>query len=211
MMIANRCAALGALLLAVCCADAAAEGYLLDERGKPVRNSYGECWHTGSWTRGMSNAECDFVPPKPAAVIAPAPAPVPQQVAAPVAVRLSAQALFDFDRAILKPDGKKLLDEKIVARIRQLPSGVLLTITGHADRIGSEAYNQKLSERRANAVRDYLVEQGLSAEHLTASGKGESEPDPAADTIHVCRGIRGQKLIACLQPDRRVTVESAEK
>ncbi len=214
MMIAKRLAVPGALLLLICCMDAAAEGYLVDSRGNFVRNSYGECWHTGSWTPAMANAECDKVPSRPLA--APprsepgpvAPAAVP---AAPVAVRLGAQTLFDFDQAVIKPEGRLILDEKIVARMKQLPAGEVLTITGHADRIGSEAYNQKLSERRADAVRDYLVGQGLSAERLSASGKGETVPDPAADTIHVCRGIRGQKLISCLQPDRRVIVESPGK
>lgn len=210
-MTAKCLAAPGALLLLICCMDAAAEGYLLDSRDHFVRNSYGECWHTGSWTPAMRNAECDKVPSTPLA--APSrPEPVaPPAAAAPVAVRLGAQTLFDFDQAVIKPEGRVILDEKIVARMKQLPAGEVLTITGHADRIGSEAYNQKLSERRADAVRDYLVARGLSAERLSASGKGETVPDPAADTIHVCRGIRGQKLISCLQPDRRVIVESPGK
>ena len=185
-------------------------GYLVEGGDTVVRNSYGGCWHTGFWTPEMAIAECDPVK-RTAPVIAvktPTPPPPPVVPVAALSVRLSAQILFDFDRSVVKPEGQKILREKVVEPMKLRPAGEILTITGHADRIGSEAYNQKLSERRADAVKDYLVSQGLIAEHLVALGKGESEPDPAADTIRVCRGIRGQKLISCLQPDRRVNVET---
>ena len=126
MMIAKRLAAPGALLLLICCMDAAAEGYLVDSRGNFVRNSYGECWHTGSWTPAMANAECDKVPSRPLAAASPRsePGPVaPPAAAAPVAVRLGAQTLLDFDQAVFKPEGRLILDEKIVARMKQLPAG----------------------------------------------------------------------------------------
>ena len=79
-----------------------------------------------------------------------------------------------------------------------------ITIAGHADRLGSDAYNQKLSERRANAVKAYLVSRGVPASKIRAEGRGESEPVTGDD----CKGSRGKALISCLQPDRRVDVSA---
>lgn len=197
-------------------------GYLIDSRGNVVRNSYGECWRTGYWAPDMAIEECDpdlilKKMPSSAGSTSPAPLPVvappqPVAVAAPekpaIEVYLKAETLFDFDRAVVKPEGQKILDEKIVASMKMYPEVMLLIIIGHADRIGTEAYNQALSERRANAVKDYLLKQGVPAERMTASGKGESEPNPEANTSQACKGMRGNKLILCLEPDRRVTVES---
>jgi len=133
-------------------------------------------------------------------------------VAAPerpaVEAYFDAESLFDFDKAVVKPEGQRILDEKIVTGMKMHPQVSLLIITGHADRIGTEEYNQGLSERRANAVKAYLAKQGIAAERMTVSGKGESEPNPEANTRQACKGMRGNKLIVCLQPDRRVTVES---
>jgi OOP family OmpA-OmpF porin len=85
------------------------------------------------------------------------------------------------------------------------PDIQLVMVTGHTDRLGSEEYNQKLSERRANQVRDYLISQGVEANRLQAVGKGESEP------VVACDGVKGRKkLIECLQPNRRVVL-TAEK
>lgn len=125
-----------------------------------------------------------------------------------VAAYFDAEALFDFDKSVVTPEGRKILDEKIASSMGMNPEVTLLLITGYADRIGTDAYNQGLSERRANAVKAYLVKQGIAAERMKTSGKGESEPNPAANTPIVCKGIRGERLIACLQPDRRVIVES---
>jgi len=125
-----------------------------------------------------------------------------------VAAYFDVETLFDFDKSVVRPEGRKILDEKIVSGMKQHPEVALLLITGHADRIGTDEYNQGLSERRANAVKAYLVKQGIAAERMRTSGKGESEPNPQANTPVVCKGIRGERLIACLQPDRRVIVES---
>ncbi len=197
-----------------CLAKEGQQGYLVDERGAVVRNSFGECWRTGYWTPDMASAECDpdlvkkaevkkveKAQPVPAAISIAKPAAEPKTL-----IQLSAETLFDFDRAEVKEEGQKMLDEKIVLRLR--PEMSLLTITGHADRIGTEAYNQNLSERRAYAVRLYLEKKGISAERMSAIGKGESQPDPAANTVSLCKGKQGSALIACLQPDRRVTVET---
>ena len=225
---------LGVFALVAFCEAACAEsfpektGYLIDSRGNIVRNSYGNCWRTGYWTPAMAIEECDpclvkKIEPKRAEPLLPMPAPVPAPVASsetkPPAVAavaperpvveayFSAEALFDFDEAVVKPEGRKALDEKIVTRMKMHPEIALLIITGHADRIGTEEYNQDLSERRANAVKAYLVRQGIAAERMKASGKGESEPNLQANTRQACKGMEGNKLITCLQPDRRVTVE----
>ena len=77
-------------------------------------------------------------------------------------------------------------------------------VTGHTDRLGSNEYNQKLSERRANAVKDYLVSNNVPADRINANGKGETQPVTRLDD---CKGGPSIKVIACLQPDRRVHVE----
>jgi OOP family OmpA-OmpF porin len=194
------------------------EGYLIDARKALVKNNYGQCWRTGYWTPAMAIVECDpdlvkkeEPKPAPAPVAAPAPAPAPAPVAGPdkpaVKAEFKAETLFDFDKAMVKPEGQQLLDEKIVAGMKAHPEVEVLLVTGHTDRIGSEKYNQKLSERRAAAVKDYLVKQGVAAERIRTVGKGESEPNPDANTKADCRRMPAKKLIACLQPDRRVTVE----
>jgi OOP family OmpA-OmpF porin len=114
---------------------------------------------------------------------------------------LQAEVLFGFDKDALTPEGKKILDAEVVEKMKAHPEVELVLITGHTDFIGDEKYNQKLSERRANSVKKYLVSQGIDANRLHAVGKGESSP------VVECKGIRGKKLIQCLQPNRRVVVE----
>ena len=107
-------------------------------------------------------------PAKPAEPAKPAPASVRQSVV------IQADALFDFDKSVLRPDGKKSIDEAL-SKI----SGVdleMVIATGHTDSIGTDAYNQRLSERRAQAVKDYLVSKGIPASKVTTIGKGESQP-----------------------------------
>jgi len=92
-----------------------------------------------------------------------------------------------------------------VAKLKEHEEFKLVMVTGHTDRIGSEAYNQKLSEQRANKVKDYLVSQGIDAGRLQAVGKGESEP------VVDCKGIRGKQLVECLAPNRRVVILDQEQ
>ncbi len=150
--------------------------------------------------------------PAPAPVAAaPAPAPEPAPAPAPVAckptmetITVSAEKLFGFDKSALKDEGKAALDEA-AAKLNANPDIELVLVTGHTDLLGSDAYNLKLSERRANQVKDYLVSQGVAASRLQAVGKGESEP------LVDCAGVKGRKkLIECLQPNRRVELK-AEK
>lgn len=207
--------------------DSGIQGYLLDKNGSVVKNSYGQCWRTGFWTPAMAIAECDPdlvkkaeapVPkivetpaPKPAVVtpqpapVAPAPvfvpAPVPQRVV-PQKVSFSADALFAFDKSALKPEGKSVLDG--FAKDLNGVSYETIYVTGHTDRIGNAKYNQKLSEQRANEVRDYLVSKDIPANRIVVEGKGETQP---ATKLGDCTGPRSKKLITCLQPDRRVDIE----
>ena len=112
---------------------------------------------------------------------------------------MSATELFEFDSAKLRGDQPKLDDIARVLGENTSVSGI--TITGHADRIGSKPYNQKLSERRAAAVKDYLVGKGIAADRLTTQGKGEDEP------VVQCNDKKRSDLIKCLEPNRRVEVE----
>lgn len=139
--------------------------------------------------------------PLPPMTEAPAAEPVGPAPAAFEKMTLQAEVLFAFDKDTLKDSGKKILDTEVVEKMRAHPEVELVLITGHTDRIGDENYNQKLSERRAQQVKKYIASQGIDAARLHAVGKGEKEP--VAD----CKGVRGKKLIDCLQPNRRVVVE----
>ncbi|MBC7697086.1 MAG: OmpA family protein [Bacteroidia bacterium] len=144
--------------------------------------------------------------PAPMADAAPAPAPEPVPAAVPCnpkleTVTISAEKLFGFDKAKLQDGSKPILDDA-AAKIKGNPELQVVLVTGHTDRIGSAAYNLKLSERRANQVKDYLVSQGVDASRLKAIGKGEAEP------VSDCKGVKGKKLIECLAPDRRVVISA---
>ena len=175
------------------------------------KNSFGECWRTGTWTKEQAVVEgCDgYVKPvaKPAVVAKPAPAPVP--VKAPVAPKvvkftLKGDVLFDLNKSTLKPAGKTELD-KISAEVQKIASkDKTVKVTGHADRLGSDAYNQKLSEARAKTVASYLNEKGVNGAKVVTEGKGETAPV----TGKTCDKVKPKaKLVACLAPDRRVEVE----
>lgn len=132
----------------------------------------------------------------------PAPAPAPAPRPEPMRITLQAEALFDFDRSELKPEGRAELD-KLVRDLRGVTYEVIL-VTGHTDRIGTREYNLALSDRRANAVRNYLVAAGVPGGQITARGVNSDNP---VTTPQQCQGRRGDDLKACYQPDRRVEVE----
>ena len=133
----------------------------------------------------------------------PAPPPAPESCKPTTeTITIQAETLFAFDKSDLKAEGRAILDEQVVAKMKEHPDFEFVLITGHTDRIGTDAYNQKLSERRANRVKDYLVSQGVDASRLKAVGKGESEP------LVDCKGVRGKKLIECLAPNRRVVLDA---
>jgi len=169
-------------------------------------NGFGECWHSGFGPAPSPNLVCG---PQPIAqYVAPAAQPAPVVVAAAAAqpvrekVTLDADALFDFDKAVLRPEGRAALN----AFVGKLQGVELETITavGHTDRLGSDRYNQKLSEERAAAVKAYLVSQGIQPNTVRSEGKGETQPVTKAGE---CPGGKSAKVIGCLQPDRRVEVE----
>lgn len=195
--------------------DEGQNGYLTDTRGNVVKNSYGQCWRTGYWTPAMATSECDAdlvkkaeAPKVAEAAPAAAPmAPIGPEKPAMEKITLQAETLFDFDKAVVRTDGKKALDEKVVSPMKQYPQVEVVLVTGHADRIGSEKYNQSLSQRRADAVKAYLVEQGVDTQRIETAAKGESEPVVSCNEVKGRENGKNKKLVECLQPNRRVVVE----
>jgi OOP family OmpA-OmpF porin len=141
--------------------------------------------------------------PAPAPMAEPEPAPAPEACKPTMdTITVGAEKLFGFDKANLKAEGKAALDEA-AAKIKANPEIKAVIVTGHTDRLGSDAYNNKLSARRANQVKAYLVKQGVDGGMIEAMGKGESEP------VVQCSGNKAtKKLISCLQPNRRVTIQA---
>ena len=133
----------------------------------------------------------------------PAPEPAPAAVVAPQQFSLSSDVLFEFNKAILKPEASQALDTLFAQIVAANPKDGVATVIGHTDRIGSDAYNQSLSEQRAQSVADYLVAKGLFADKVRAEGRGESSPV----TGNACPDQDRAALIACLAPDRRVEVQ----
>ena len=194
-------------------ANAQTSGYLQDQRGQPVKSAYGLCFRTGYWTPALATEACDpdLVSKKVAQVPAPKPAQVPiapppstAHKAVPVSqkVTLSADALFDFDKAVIRSDARSKLDE-LVSKLKAVNLDAVIAV-GHTDRIGSVRYNLKLSQRRAEAVKAYLVGKGIPANRIHTEGKGKSQPVTKPGE---CKGPKSRKVIACLAPDRRVDVE----
>lgn len=157
--------------------------------GSVVHDAYGECWGTGagdmSATPTLNCGQHAPAPkaeaPKPVAA-APAPAPAPAPTPAPVMkhdkIVLSADALFDFNKAVLKPAGKEHIDSELAKADRSggLDSIKSVKVVGYTDSIGTEKYNQKLSQHRAEAVKAYLVSKGVAANKIDAEGRGEKDP-----------------------------------
>jgi OOP family OmpA-OmpF porin len=191
------------------------QGYVTDTRDAIVMDPYNLCWRTGYWTPAISNCQCDKdllprevcepPPPKPAA----APPPPPPPVAKPAPpkpttekVTFAAETLFDFDKAVLRPEGKARLDDT-VAKLKGVALEVIIAI-GHTDPIGPLGHNQRLSVQRAEAVKAYLVSKGIEPNRIYTEGKGPSQP--------VKKCSRGDfkawaDYVACNQPNRRVEVE----
>ncbi len=189
------------------------EAYVNDARNAIVKSPQGMCWRTQWWTPATAVCECDKdLMPAAACTMAaaPAPAPAPAPMApkpAPAAptpvtqkVTLSTDVLFDFDRYALKPEGKAKLDE-LVGQIKGIALEVIIAV-GHTDRIGSDAYNQQLSVRRAESVKAYMVSKGIQPNRIYTEGKGEKQP------VKSCPDSKDFKqTVACLAPNRRVDVE----
>ena len=216
--------ALSALAPDVRAQNTDSSAYLKDTRALIVKNPFGLCWRTGYWSPAMAICECDpdiaqactppapkasVVPPPALAAAAPAPVPAPAPTPTPRAVTpvtqkvtLKADTLFDFDKSALRPEGRRELDD-LVEKLKMIDVESIIDV-GHADRIGSDTYNRKLSMRRAESVKAYLVSKGVPANRIFTDGKGETQPVTKPGE---CRGPATKKVIACLQPDRRVEIE----
>jgi len=192
-------------------------GYLTDPRNGIVKNPFNLCWRTGYWTPAIANCECDKdllprevcepPPPKPAAAPPPPPPPPPPVAAPPPKpvtekVTFAADVLFDFDKAVLRPEGKAKLDD-LVSKLKGVALEVIIAI-GHTDPIGTAEYNQKLSVRRAEAIKAYLVSKGIEPNRIYTEGKGKTQQ------IKKCNQKdfkTFKEYVACLEPNRRVEVE----
>ncbi|MDP3440571.1 MAG: OmpA family protein [Azonexus sp.] len=189
--------------------------YLIDQRDVVAKSGTGLCWRTGYWTPAAAAAdkagcECDkdLLPKdvcEPKAAVAPAAASTTAAAGPKPSgekITVAADALFDFNKAVLRPAGQAKLDE-LVSKANAIKLEVILAV-GHTDRLGGDAYNQKLSEKRAAAVKEYLVAKGIEANRVYTEGKGEKQPV----TGDKCKGnAKTKALIDCLQPDRRVDIE----
>jgi len=161
----------------------------------------------------LAFAGCASTPEPAAPAPAPAPAPKAEPPAPPPAPKAAAPAPkpekvttastvnFDFDRYVIRPDSRTKLDD-LVGKLRNVTLEVVIAV-GHADRLGGDAYNMKLSVRRADSVKAYLVSKGIAASRVYTEGKGERQP------VKECKGDKKTKeLIACLEPNRRVDMEA---
>ena len=190
--------------------------YVQDARGVIARNPFGLCWRTGYWTPADAVPGCDLpicvepaklengkcvTPPPPPVVVEP---PVVVQPAQPAVVvpppvvgsekvSFAADALFDFDKSVLKPEGKSKLDD-LVSKMQGINVEVIIAV-GHTDSVGTDAYNEKLALRRAGAVKAYLQAKGIEANRIYTEGKGEKQP------------VESNKTAAGRAKNRRVEIE----
>ena len=170
--------------------------YVQDARGIIARDPFGLCWRTGYWTPADAVPGCDLplcTPPeelKDGKCVLPPPPPAPEQppvavpptpapaapTAAPTAEKVSfaADAFFDYDKAVLKPEAKEKLDE-MAGKLNGVNLEVIIAV-GHTDSMGTDQYNDKLSLRRAEAVKAYLLSKGIEANRVYTEGKGEKQP-----------------------------------
>jgi OOP family OmpA-OmpF porin len=185
--------------------------YVQDARGVIARDPFGLCWRTGYWTPAdavpgcdapicvppekLENGKCVAPPPPPVEAPPPAPAPAPAPAPVPTSekVSYSADTFFDFDKAVLKPAGKAALDD-LSTKLKDMNLEVIIAV-GHTDSIGTDAYNQKLSVRRAESVKAYMQSKGVEANRIYTEGKGEKQP------------VDSNKTAAGRAKNRRVEIE----
>lgn len=187
-------------------------GYVVDSSNTLVSSGYEPCIRTGSWTPDMAIMECDpdlvktaQAPPPVETRTRAEPAPVPMP--APVLIQIQSDTVFAFNSAIIRQEGRRDLDEQVVKVMKQNKQIDMITITGHTDRIGSSTYNMNLSQQRADSVKAYLIEHGISSDRIQTKGLGSSDP------VISCNAVKGKisgtnkELVECLRPNRRVDIE----
>ena len=193
------------------------QGYWTEPAGGDAvwKSGTGLCWRAGYWTPAMAIIECDpdLVPKPPAPPVVapppPPPAPPPPPPSKPVAepvkpkvLRVTSTELFDFNKSTLNDRAKALLDTEVIAKLGGFATIQFINVNGHTDRIGSPQYNQKLSERRAQSVKAYLVSKGVDGSKIETYGFGKTMP------VKSCPDQKDRKALhACLEPNRRVEVE----
>jgi OOP family OmpA-OmpF porin len=199
------------------------DGYLTDTQGGVVRAiGAGVCVRTSQWTPALAIRECDpdlVKAPAPKVSPAPKPTPAPKPEAKPkpkpeakapakpemmnVERKIELQGM-PFDKAEMTPENVKELDD-FLRDLKPVNLGAII-ITGHTDRLGSLKYNQRLSERRAVVVKDYVVSKGIDPKLIFWEGKAFKQPIPV--TKFCDNKMKRKQLIECLAPNRRVTVEA---
>ena len=173
--------------------------------GQVVKSGTGLCWRNAGWTPATAAPECDGAlkpapkaqvpqPQATAPVAIPAPkAQVPQPQPVVTKTTFQTDTLFDFDKSVIKPDGKQVLDE-LVTKLKTIKLEVIIVV-GHTDSIGTDAYNMKLGGRRADAVRAYLISKGVEKSRVYVESRGEKQP------------VADNKTAAGRAKNRRVEVE----
>ncbi len=178
-------------------------GYWASTNGNVVQDPFGLCWRTGYFTPDLAQIECDpdlFPKKPPPPPMTPPKAPEQMKPSAPYneKITFAADTFFDFDKSTLKPEAKATLDD-LVSKLRAINLEVIIAV-GHTDSIGSDAYNQKLSVRRADSVKAYLVSKGIEPNRIYTEGKGKKQPI-APNTIN------GKDNPAGRAKNRRVEIE----
>jgi OOP family OmpA-OmpF porin len=163
----------------------------IDNNKNPIKDSRGECIRNGFWTPATAHPQCapdlkpvpkapvpvtSVPPPAPAPRSSPPTAPAAQVVKAPTKVTFQAETLFDFDRSVIKPEGRVILDGFITSLNGSQAKYDTVIVIGHTDSIGTDEYNMRLGLRRAEAVKAYLISKGIDSRTIRTSSKGEREP-----------------------------------
>ena len=173
------------------------------------KNSVGNCWRTGYWTPANATPVCDpdlaRKPPAPPPPVAPAPKPAAPVAPAPKpspTFTVTLTDTFASNSAVVSPAMRKNLDDLVARANKQFAEITLVHVDAHTDRLGSHQYNQRLSERRANAVAAYLVSRGVDKSKIETLGSGKT------NLIKGCPDVKDRKALnECLAPNRRVIVE----